>query len=397
MTTQGGPDFVPPDQRIATFDNDGTLWIEQPMYIQLAFILDRVKKMAPQNPGWKTKQPFKAVLDGDMKALAASGEKGLMQLMAVTHAGMTSEEFAKIVSDWIATARDPRWKRPYTELVYQPMLELLAYLRANGFKTFIVSGGGIEFMRPWTEKVYGIPPDQVVGSSIKTRFEMKDGRPVLFRLPEINFIDDKVGKPIGINQHIGRRPLAAFGNSDGDLEMLQYTTLSGGPRFGLLVHHTDAEREYAYDRKSHFGKLDKALDVAADNKWTVVSMKTDWKRIFRSADSARFCATRQSPAAGGRCVTGAGPTNQTGKRNTMSSIATRFALLAGLGMLAMTTQASAQPRWACMTDDGYGRKLPCSMNYKKANPNWKSSDACHVKGKGGKTTPCTDAQKAAAK
>ena len=262
---------MPVDQRIATFDNDGTLWIEQPMYVQLAFILDRVKKLAPQNPGWKTKQPFKAVLDGDMKALAASGEKGLMQLIAVTHAGMTSEEFAAIVTDWITTARDPRWKRPYTELVYQPMLELLAYLRANGFLTFIVSGGGIEFMRPWTEKVYGIPPHQVVGSSIKTRFQMKDGLPVLFRLPEINFIDDKVGKPIGINQHIGRRPIAAFGNSDGDLEMLQYTTLAGGPRFGLLVHHTDAEREYAYDRKSHFGKLDKALDVAADNKWTVVA------------------------------------------------------------------------------------------------------------------------------
>jgi hypothetical protein len=280
VTTQGGPDFVPVEQRIATFDNDGTLWIEQPMYIQLAFILDRVRKLAPQNPGWKTKQPFKAVLDGDLKALAATGEKGLVQLMAVTHAGMTSEDFAKIVSEWIATARDHRFKRPYTELVYQPMLELLAYLRANGFKTFIVSGGGIEFMRPWTEKVYGIPPEQVVGSSIKTRFEMQDGRPVLFRLPEINFIDDKVGKPIGINAHIGRRPLAAFGNSDGDLEMLQYTTLSGGPRFGLLVHHTDAVREYAYDRKSHFGKLDKALDAAADNKWTVVSMKTDWKKIF---------------------------------------------------------------------------------------------------------------------
>ena len=271
---------MPADQRIATFDNDGTLWIEQPMYVQLAFILDRVKALAPQNPGWKTKQPFKAVLDGDLKALAASGERGLMQLIAVTHAGMTSEEFAKIVSDWLAIARHPRFKRPYTELVYQPMLELLAYLRANGFKTFIVSGGGIEFMRPWTEKIYGIPPEQVVGSSIKTRFQMKDGRPVLFRLPEINFIDDKTGKPIGINQHIGRRPLAAFGNSDGDLEMLQYTTLSGGPRFGLIVHHTDAEREYAYDRKSHFGKLDKALDVAADNKWTVVDMKNDWKRIF---------------------------------------------------------------------------------------------------------------------
>ncbi len=281
VTTQGGPDFVPADQRIATFDNDGTLWIEQPMYVQLAFILDRVKTLAPQNPSWKTKQPFKAVLDGDMKALAASGERGLVQLMAVTHAGMTSEEFAKIVSDWIASTRDHRFKRPYTELVYQPMLEVLAYLRANGFKTFIVSGGGIEFMRPWSERIYGIPPEQVVGSSIKTRFQMRDGRPVLFRLPEINFIDDKVGKPIGINQHIGRQPIAAFGNSDGDLEMLQWTTMRGsGARLGLIVHHTDAEREYAYDRKSQFGKLDKALDAAAVNKWAVADMKKDWKRVF---------------------------------------------------------------------------------------------------------------------
>ena len=280
VTTQGGPDFVPPAERIATFDNDGTLWIEQPMYVQLAFILDRVKALAPQNPGWKTKQPFQAVLDGDLKAMAASGEKGLMALMAATHAGMTAEDFTKIASDWIASARDRRFKRPYTELVYQPMLELLAYLRANGFKTFIVSGGGIEFMRPWSEKIYGIPPEQVVGSSIKMRFEMQDGKPVLFRLPEINFIDDKVGKPLGISQHIGRRPIAAFGNSDGDLEMLQYATLSGGVRFGLIVHHTDAEREYAYDRKSHIGKLDKALDAAAINKWTVVDMKNDWKRVF---------------------------------------------------------------------------------------------------------------------
>jgi hypothetical protein len=231
-------------------------------------------------PEWKDKQPFKAVLDGDMRALAESGEHGLMELMAVTHAGMTSEEFTKIVTDWLATARDQRFQRPYTELIYQPMLELLTYLRANGFKTFIVSGGGIEFMRPWTERVYGIPPEQVVGSSIKTRFEMRDGRPVLFRLPEINFIDDKVGKPVGINEHIGRRPIAAFGNSDGDLEMLQWTTMSGGVRFGLIVHHTDAEREYAYDRQSHFGKLDKALDAAAMNRWTVVDMKTDWKKVF---------------------------------------------------------------------------------------------------------------------
>jgi phosphoglycolate phosphatase-like HAD superfamily hydrolase len=281
VTTQGGTDFVPVDQRIATFDNDGTLWIEQPMYVQLAFVLDRVKALAPQNPGWKTAQPFKAVLDGDMKALAASGEKGLVTLMAVTHAGMTNAEFEKIVSDWLATARDRRFKRPYTELVYQPMLEVLAYLRANGFKTFIVSGGGIEFMRPWTERIYGIPPEQVVGSSIKTRFEMKDGRPTLFRLPQINFIDDKTGKPIGINEHIGRRPIAAFGNSDGDLEMLQWTTMGGGgPRLGVIVHHTDAVREYAYDRQSHFGKLDKALDAAAVNNWTVVDMKRDWKKIF---------------------------------------------------------------------------------------------------------------------
>ena len=232
VTTQG-PDFVPVDRRIATFDNDGTLWIEQPMYVQLAFVLDRVKALAPQNPSWATTQPFKAVLDGDMRALAASGEKGLMELVAVTHAGMSSDDFATIVSDWLASARDRRFNRPYTELVYQPMLELLAHLRASGFKTFIVSGGGIEFMRPWTERIYGIPPEQVVGSSIKTRFEMRDGRPTLFRLPEINFIDDKAGKPVGINEQIGRQPIAAFGNSDGDLEMLQWTTMRGsGPRLG---------------------------------------------------------------------------------------------------------------------------------------------------------------------
>ena len=281
VTTQGGTDFVPEAERIAVFDNDGTLWIEQPMYVQFAFVFDRVKVLAPQNPDWKTKQPFKAILDGDMKALAASGEKGLVELIAATHSGMTVDEFTKIVSDWLATARDPRFKKPYTELVYQPMLEVLAYLRANGFKTFIVSGGGIEFMRPWTEKVYGIPPEQVVGSSIKTRFEMRDSQPRLFRLPEVNFIDDKTGKPVGINQHIGRRPIAAFGNSDGDLEMLQWTTMSGsGARLGLIVHHTDAEREYAYDRKSHVGKLDLALDGAALNKWALADMKKDWKRVF---------------------------------------------------------------------------------------------------------------------
>jgi phosphoserine phosphatase len=281
VTTQGGSDFVPPPERIATFDNDGTLWCEQPVYSQVAFAFDRIKAMAPQHPEWKTTQPFKAILDKDMKALAASGEKGLLQVVAATHTGMTTDDFSKVVVEWTSTARHPRFNRRYTELVYQPMLELLAYLRANGFKTFIVSGGGIEFMRPWTERIYGVPPEQVVGSSIKTRFEMKDGAPALFRLPEVNFIDDKTGKPIGINEHIGRRPIAAFGNSDGDLEMLQWATLgASGARFGLIVHHTDAEREYAYDRQSHFGKLDVALDAAAANKWTVVDMKTDWKRIF---------------------------------------------------------------------------------------------------------------------
>jgi phosphoserine phosphatase len=280
VTVQGGSDFVPPAERVAVFDNDGTLWLEQPMYVQLAFALDRVKALAPLHPEWKDKQPFKAVLEGDMKALAAAGEHGLVELVMASHAGMTTNEFEKITAEWLASARDPRFKRPYTELVYQPMLELLAYLRANGFKTFIVSGGGIEFMRPWTERVYGVPSDQVIGSSIKTRFEMRDGRPILFRLPEMNFIDDKAGKPVGINEHIGRRPIAAFGNSDGDLEMLQWTTMSGGVRFGLLVHHTDAEREYAYDRESHFGRLDKALDAAAVNNWTVMDMKRDWKRVF---------------------------------------------------------------------------------------------------------------------
>jgi len=281
VTREGSPDFVPVPQRIATFDNDGTLWVEQPFPVQLFFALDRVKAMAPLHPEWKDKQPFKAVLEGDMKTLAESGERGLVEIVMVTHAGMTADEFSKIVTDWLATARHPRFKRPYTELVYQPMLELLAYLRANGFKTFIVSGGGIEFMRPWMEKVYGIPPEQVVGSSIKTRFEMREGRPELFRLPEINFVDDKAGKPVGINEFIGRRPIAAFGNSDGDLEMLQWTTMAGGGRrFGLIVRHTDAEREYAYDRSASLGRLDKALDAAAVNRWTMVDMKKDWKVIF---------------------------------------------------------------------------------------------------------------------
>ena len=280
VTTQGGADFVRIEERIATFDNDGTLWCEQPMYVQLAFVLDRVKAMAPLHPEWTDKQPFKAVLEGDMKTLAESGERGMLELVLATHSGMTTDEFEKIVSEWLMTARHPRFKRPYTEIVYQPMLELLAYLRGNDFKTFITSGGGIEFMRPWSEQVYGVPPEQVVGSSIKTRFEMRDGRPTLFRVPEINFIDDGPGKPVGINEHVGRRAIAAFGNSDGDLEMLQWATMSGGVRLGLIVHHTDAEREYAYDRQSHFGKLDKALDAAVSNRWTLVDMKKDWKRVF---------------------------------------------------------------------------------------------------------------------
>ena len=280
VTRQGGPDFVLPAERIATFDNDGTLWVEHPMYVQLAFTLDRVKAMAPQHPEWKETQPFKAALEGDMKTLGASGEHGMAELVMATHSGMTTEEFQKIVTDWLATAQHPRFKRPYTELSYQPMIELLAYLRANGFKTFIVSGGGVEFMRPWTERVYGVPPEQVVGTSIKTKFQMRDGRPELFRLPEVNFIDDGPGKPVGINEFIGRRPILAFGNSDGDLEMLQWATMSGGARLGLLVHHTDAVREYAYDRDTSFGRLDKALDVAATNHWIVVDMKNDWKRIF---------------------------------------------------------------------------------------------------------------------
>ncbi|MGO8058334.1 HAD family hydrolase [Rhizobium leguminosarum] len=282
VTGQGSPDFVPETERIAVFDNDGTLWVEHPMYVQLAFALDRVKTLAPQHPEWKETQPFKAVLDGDMKTLAASGEKGLVELIMTTHAGMTSSDFQKIVTDWLASARDPKFNRPYTELVYQPMVELLAYLRANGFKTFIVSGGGIEFMRPWAEKVYGVPPEQVIGSSIKTEFRMQDDTPTLYRLPEVNFIDDKAGKPVGINQQIGRRPIAAFGNSDGDLEMLQWTTMAGAPaRLGVLIHHTDAEREYAYDRDTEFGRLDKALDAAAITGWTVVDMKADWKQVFK--------------------------------------------------------------------------------------------------------------------
>ena len=262
------------------FDNDGTLWSEQPMYFQLAFSLDRVKVPASMHPEWKDKQPFKVVLEGDLETVLAGGEHAMLELIMATHAGNTTEEFSEAVDDWLATAKHPKTGRPYTDMVYQPILELLAYLRANGFKTFIVSGGGIEFMRPWVEKVYAIPPEQVIGSSIKTEFELRDGKPVLVRLPKINFINDKAGKPVGINQHIGRRPIAAFGNSDGDLQMLQWVAAGSGRRSCLYVHHTDADREWAYDRNSSVGRLDQGLDEARARGWTVVDMKRDWKVLF---------------------------------------------------------------------------------------------------------------------
>ena len=280
VTRDGSTDFVPVPERIATFDNDGTLWAEQPIYFQFLFAIDRVKALAAQHPEWKTKEPFASLLKGDMQRALAGGEHAMLDIVMSTHAGMTTQAFEKIVTDWIATAKHLKTGRLFTEMVYQPMLELLAYLRANGFKTFIVSGGGIEFMRPWTEKVYGIPPEQVIGSSIKTTFEMRDGQPTLVRLPEINFIDDKAGKPVGIQMHIGRRPIASFGNSDGDLQMLQWTAAGEGARLMLIVRHTDAKREWAYDRQSSIGHLDKALDEAQDKGWTVVDMKQDWKVIF---------------------------------------------------------------------------------------------------------------------
>jgi hypothetical protein len=273
---------VPPaEERIAVFDNDGTLWVEQPYYTQLAFALDRVKAQAPQHPQWRERQPFKAVLENDLEAALATGTKGILELVMATHAGMTTDAFAAEVTQWLATARHPRFDRPYTQLVYRPMVELLAYLRANGFKTFIVSGGGVDFMRPWTEAAYGVPPEQVVGSSIKSAFVLRDGVPELIKQPEIEFIDDKAGKPEGIHRFIGRRPIAAFGNSDGDLEMLQWTTMGvPGRRIGVILHHDDAEREYAYDRTSPVGRLDQALDAAPAAGWTVVSMKHDWREVF---------------------------------------------------------------------------------------------------------------------
>ncbi len=280
VTNPQSPDFVPPAERIAVFDNDGTLWAEQPMYFQFMFAMDRVKALAPNHPEWEEKEPFASLLKGDLKSALAGGEKAMIEIIAATHFGMTTEEFDTVVKDWIGTAKHPKTSKLYTEMVYQPMLELLSHLRENGFKLFIVSGGGIEFMRPWSERVYGIPPEQVIGSSGKTKFEIRDGKPVLVKLPEINFIDDKEGKPVGINQHSGRRPIAAFGNSDGDLAMLQWTAGRAGPNLCVFIHHTDADREWAYDRASPVGKLDKALDEAIRREWTIVSMKDDWAQVF---------------------------------------------------------------------------------------------------------------------
>lgn len=279
VTRAGSADFIPAAERIAVFDNDGTLWSEHPLYFQAYFILDRVNELAPIHPEWETQEPFASILRGDMKAALSGGERALMELAMATHAGMTTAEFETTVNRWIATARHPDTGRLYTEMVFQPMLELLDYLRANGFKTFIVSGGGIEFMRPWAERVYGIPPEQVIGSSIKTRYEVRDGIPVIARLAEINFVDDKEGKPVGIHRHIGRRPVMAFGNSDGDYQMLEWTTAGTGPRLGAIVHHDDADREWAYDRETHVGKLARGLDDAPARGWVVISMKDDWKTI----------------------------------------------------------------------------------------------------------------------
>lgn len=280
VTEEGGADYVAPGLRIATFDNDGTLWVEHPIYTQFAFAIDQVKAMAPDHPEWQTTQPFKAALENDLDALLETGRKGLLEILAVTHTDMSTEDFEKSVTAWLATAKHPRFDRPYTSLAYQPMLELLDYLRANGFKTFIVSGGGIEFMRPWTEEVYGIPTEQVVGTSVVTEYKVIDGVPKLMRTPKVAFVDDKEGKPVGILTHIGKRPIAAFGNSDGDYQMLQYTTAGAGKRLGMIVHHDDAAREYAYDRDTHIGRLDQAMEDAPTEGWHLISMKNDWNRIF---------------------------------------------------------------------------------------------------------------------
>jgi phosphoserine phosphatase len=280
VTKNGGADFVDPGSRIATFDNDGTLWVEQPIYTEFAFTFDRVIQLAPQHPEWQTEQPYAAVLHHDMKALAATGDRGMFQLILVTHGGMTTDQFTKTVDEWMSHAQHPQFHRPYTDCVYQPMLEMLSYLRRNDFKTYIVSGGEVEFMRPWTEKTYGIPPEQVIGTTIKSEFQMQNGSPVMERLPQLDFVDDGPGKPVNISKIIGRRPILAFGNSDGDKQMLEWTAAGSGPKLMLLVHHTDSIREYNYDRASPVGKLDTALDEAIAKHWVVVDMKHDWKTIF---------------------------------------------------------------------------------------------------------------------
>jgi hypothetical protein len=280
VTKEGSADFVPVPERIAVFDNDGTLWSEQPLYFQALYIFDRIKRLAPQHPEWKDEEPFAAVLRGDLKAALAGGERALLEMAMATHAGMTSDEFDKAVSEWLATARHPQTGLPYTRMVYQPMLELLDFLRAHQFKTFIVSGGGVDFLRVFAEKTYGVPPEQVIGSRIKAKYELRDGKPFLVKLPELDFIDDKAGKPVGIHQHIGRRPLMAFGNSDGDFEMLEWTTAGAGARFALLVHHDDAAREFAYDRDSQVGRLARGLDEAPKRGWTLASIRNDWKSVY---------------------------------------------------------------------------------------------------------------------
>jgi hypothetical protein len=280
VTNEASPNYVKPEDRIATFDNDGTLWSEQPYYFQLQFALDRVKALAPEHPEWKDNPLFQAVMDNDIKKVLSFGEHGLLELVMATHAGMTTTEFEQIIKKWISTAKHPKTNKLYKEMVFQPMLELLDFLRSNGFKTYIVSGGGIEFMRPWTEEVYSIPPEQVVGSSIKVIYELTDTGPVLRKLPELDFIDDKEGKPVAIHKFIGKRPIAAFGNSDGDLQMLQWIAGGNGKSLMVYIHHTDTEREWAYDRESHIGRLDKGLDEANEKRWTVVDMKNDWKVIY---------------------------------------------------------------------------------------------------------------------
>ncbi len=280
VTTEGSPDYVPPGERIATFDNDGTLWSEQPMYVQLAFALDRVRALAPEHPEWKDTEPFKSVLANDLKGIAASGEMGIAEIVAATHAGMSTTDFADVVTDWIATAKNPKTAKLDLAMTFQPMHELIAYLKANGFDVFIVSGGGVEFMRPWTQKTYGIPPENVIGSSIETKYHSDPNTPTIERLPKVHFVDDGAGKPVGIQRFIGKRPIAAFGNSDGDFEMLEWTTTGAGRRLGMIVHHDDADREFAYDRKSQFGRLDRALEAAPQRGWHIISMKDDWHVVF---------------------------------------------------------------------------------------------------------------------